>query len=115
MRISDWSSDVCSSDLLLSVEPAGAVDARQHRVLLVAAPIGPRHPRQLERLRIELAGRRQMRPAAHVEPVGAGPVDGQLLALGQFGRPVGPGRLAPVLPARAQILTPPTLPTEPRN
>src|SRR3546814_1027594 len=52
---------------LLSVEPAGAVDARQHRVLLVAAPIGPRHPRQLERLRIELAGRRQMRPAARSE------------------------------------------------
>src|SRR3546814_9715097 len=87
MRISDWSSDVCSSDLdiavrvpedaavrlllkveqvhlgaqlamvalagllhpvevrveLLPVEPAGAVDAAQHRVLLVAAPIGARH------------------------------------------------------------------------
>ena len=36
---------------LLPVEPAGAVDARQHRVLLVAAPIGARHAGQLERLR----------------------------------------------------------------
>src|SRR3546814_4397505 len=84
MRISYWSSDVCSSD----------------------------RPRQLERLRIELAGRRQMRPAAHVEPVGAGPVDGQFLALGQFGRPFGLERLAAVLPARDQVLTLPDFPTE---
>src|SRR3546814_5928249 len=80
MLISDWSSDVCSSDLggflqpekmrveLLLVEPAGAVDAREHRVLLVAAPIGPRHPRQFESIGVELAGRRQMGAAAHIEP-----------------------------------------------
>ena len=36
---------------LLPVEPAGAVDARQHRVLLVAAPIGARDAGQLERVR----------------------------------------------------------------
>src|SRR3546814_16017072 len=50
---------------LLLVEPAGAVDAREHRVLLVAAPIGPRHPRQFERIGVELAGRRQRGAAAH--------------------------------------------------
>src|SRR3546814_10098650 len=53
-----------------------------------------------------------MRPAAHVEPVGAGPVDGQFLALGQFGRPFGLERLAAVLPARDQVLTLPDFPTE---
>ena len=53
---------------LLLVEPAGAVDPAEHRVLLVAAPIGAGDARQLERLRIELARRGQMRPAAHVEP-----------------------------------------------
>ena len=54
---------------LLLVEPGGAIDAAEHGVLLVAAPIGPRNPRQLERLRVELAGGGQMWPAAHVEPV----------------------------------------------
>ena len=54
---------------LLLVEPAGAVDAAQHRVLLVAAPIGARHAGQLERLRVELAGRGEMRAAAQVDPV----------------------------------------------
>ena len=40
---------------LLPVEPAGAVDAGEHRVLLVAAPIGAGNARQPERLRIKLA------------------------------------------------------------
>ena len=53
---------------LLLVEPGGAVDPAEHRVLGVAAPIGARHPRQLERLRVELAGRGEMRPAAQVHP-----------------------------------------------
>src|SRR3546814_9264596 len=34
MRISDWSSDVCSSDLALAVPPAG-VGAVEHRQVLV--------------------------------------------------------------------------------
>jgi hypothetical protein len=51
---------------LLLVEPAGAVDAAQHRVLLVAAPIGARHARQLERGGVEFARRGEMRAAAHV-------------------------------------------------
>ena len=54
---------------LLLVEPAGAVNAGQLRVLLIAAPIGARHAHQLERLRVELASGRQMRPPAHVQPV----------------------------------------------
>ena len=53
---------------LLLVEPGGAVDAAQHRVLLVAAPVSARDARQLERLRIELAGGGEVRPAAQVDP-----------------------------------------------
>src|SRR5436189_6034833 len=53
---------------LLLVEPGSAVDPAQHRVLLVPAPIGPRNTGQLERLRIELAGRSEMRSAAKVHP-----------------------------------------------
>src|SRR3546814_3993305 len=39
MRISDWSSDVCSSDLLVLIDPAGAlvrqVEAAQPEVVLI--------------------------------------------------------------------------------
>ena len=45
-----------------------AVDARQHRVVRVAAPIGARHLHQLEGV-ADLAGRTHMRAAAEVEPV----------------------------------------------
>ncbi len=45
-----------------------AVDARQHRVVAVAAPIGTRDLHQLEGV-ADLAGRTHMRPAAQVEPV----------------------------------------------
>ncbi len=45
-----------------------AVDARQHRVVRVAAPIGARHLHQLEG-RADLAGRRHVGPAAQVDPV----------------------------------------------
>ena len=67
---------------LLFVQPAGAINAAELRIILVAAPIGARDAHQLERLRIELAGRREMRPAAHVHPVVARPIDRQFLALG---------------------------------
>ena len=53
---------------LLLVEPAGSINARKLRVLLIAAPVSARYPHQLERVRIKLAGRGQMRPAAHIEP-----------------------------------------------
>ena len=53
---------------LLLVEPGGAVDAAQHRVLGVAAPVGARDAGQLERLRVELAGRGEVRAAAEVDP-----------------------------------------------
>jgi hypothetical protein len=88
---------------LLLVEPAGAVDAGQLRVFLVAAPVGARNARQLERLRIELAGRWQVRAAAHVQPVVARPIDRQFLVARQFGGPFGLEALALLLPARDQV------------
>ena len=45
-----------------------AVDARQHRIVEVAAPIGARDFHQLERV-ADLAGGRHMRSAAKIEPV----------------------------------------------
>ena len=74
---------------LLLVEPAGAVDARELRIVLVAAPVSPRDAHQLEGFRVELAGRGQVRAAAHVEPVVAAPIDGEFLAFGQFLGPFG--------------------------
>ena len=94
---------------LLLVEPAGAIDAGQHRIGLIAAPIGARHPRQLERLRIKLAGRWQMRPAAHVEPVFARPIDGQILVARQFGGPFSLEAFALLLPAADELLAAPHL------
>ena len=88
---------------LLLVQPAGAVDAAQHRVGLVTAPIGARDARQLERRRVQLAGRGQMRPAAHVQPVAAGPVDGQFVALGQFRGPFRLERFTFCRPARDEV------------
>src|SRR5205823_12545665 len=41
---------------LFLVEPGGAVDPRQHRVLGIAAPVSARNSRKLEGLRVELAG-----------------------------------------------------------
>ena len=75
------------------VEPARAIDAGQHRILLVAAPIGARHARQLEGGRIELAGGGEVWAAAHVVPaIGlarrARMIDGQFFALRQFGGPL---------------------------
>ena len=74
---------------LLLVQPASAVNTRQLCIFLVAAPIGARDAGQLERRRIKFAGRGQMRSAAHVHPVIAGPIDRKFLALGQFGCPFG--------------------------
>ena len=67
---------------LLLVQPAGAVDAAEHRVILVAAPVSAGDAGQLECCRIELAGGGEVRAAAHVQPVIAGPIDGQLLVAG---------------------------------
>ncbi len=53
---------------LLLVEPSGAVNARELRIVLVAAPVCTRHAHQLEGLGIELAGAGEMRTAAHIEP-----------------------------------------------
>ncbi len=58
--------------------PGGAVDARQHRVVGIAAPIGAGDLHQLEG-GADLAGRGHVRAAAQVEPV-ALPIDFQVLA-----------------------------------
>ena len=92
---------------LLLVEPAGAIDARQLRVLLIAAPIGTRDAHQLEGGGVELAGRGQVRAAAHVEPVVARPVNGQFLVFGQFLGPFGLERLTLGCPFVDQLLTAP--------
>ena len=52
----------------LLVAPGGAVDALQHGVARIAAPVGAGELRQLEAV-AELAGARQMRAATDVEPV----------------------------------------------
>ena len=62
------------------VGPGGAVDARQHRIVAVAAPIGAGHRHQLEGV-ADLAGRGHVRPAAQVEPF-ALRIDLQVLAFG---------------------------------
>ena len=51
----------------LLVGPRGAIDALQHFVVRIAAPIGPRHLHQMEGL--ELAGGRYMRAAAQVDEI----------------------------------------------
>jgi hypothetical protein len=87
---------------LFLVEPAGAVDARELGVLLVAAPVSAGNAHQLERLRVELAGGGEMRAAAHVVPVGAAAIDRQLLALRQLRRPFCLEGLARSAPLRDQ-------------
>ena len=52
---------------ILVVEPRGAVDALEHLVAGIAAPIGARHLHQLEGL--QLAGGGHVRTAAQVEPL----------------------------------------------
>ena len=87
---------------LFLVEPAGAVNPRQLRILLVAAPIGTRYAHQLERRRVELASRGQMRPATHVHPR-AGAVNGKLFVAGKFSGPFGLEALAVGLPFGNQV------------
>src|SRR3546814_4771570 len=60
MRISDWSSDVCSSDLILLVPVAG----RRQRIAAAADLHGRR--------RAEIGARRHRRDMAGVEDVGPG-------------------------------------------
>jgi hypothetical protein len=81
-----------------------AVDARQHRIVAVAAPIGAGHLHQLEGV-ADLADRGHMRAAAEVEPV-ALVVDLEILAR-ESRRPARPCRLAlvarrPAWPSRDQ-------------
>ena len=52
---------------LLVVGPCRAVDARQHRIVGIAAPVGTRNLHKLERI-AHLSGRGHVRSAAQVEP-----------------------------------------------
>lgn len=65
---------------LLLVVPGRAIDAGQHRVVAVTAPIGAGHLHQLEGIADPARGR-HVRPAAEVEPLTL-PVDLHVLAGG---------------------------------
>ncbi len=80
---------------LLVGEEDRAVDALELGVLGIAAPVGARHLRELERL-AELARRRQVRTKAHVEPVALA-IDRDHLVLGQSVGPLGLEALAVLL------------------
>src|SRR3546814_16547401 len=41
MRISDWSSDVCSSDLVLALEARSELPAEPSRVIQLPEPVSP--------------------------------------------------------------------------
>jgi hypothetical protein len=61
---------------ILLVGPGRAVDALQHLVAMIAAPVGAGQLHQLERLARKLARGRQVRPAAEIAPLVAWRVDG---------------------------------------
>jgi hypothetical protein len=54
---------------LLGGRPRGAIHALQHRPRLVAAPVRAGHRQQLDRVGVDRAGRRHVRPRAQVPPV----------------------------------------------
>ena len=54
---------------VIAVLEGHAIDALQHRVLAVAAPIGTRHIHQLERVTGHLAGMLEMRTTAQILPI----------------------------------------------
>ena len=92
---------------LLLVEPAGAVNAAEHRFGLIAAPIGTRNPCQFEGVRVELAGAGQMRPAAHIKPVITRPINRQRFVTRQLSGPFGLETFALLLPAADQLFAAP--------
>ena len=71
---------------LLLVGPGGAVDALEHLVARIAAPVGAGHLRELEGL--ELAGGGHVRAAAQVDPVALA-VEADLLFLRDAGDDLG--------------------------
>src|ERR1043165_8520367 len=100
---------------LLLVEPRRPVDPAEHRVLGVAAPIGARHSRQLERLRIELAGRGEVRAAAEVDPRAVaftGAINGDGPPRGDLHYPPGLEGLATFLEEFAPLVAGPPLADE---
>src|SRR3546814_13129425 len=88
MRISDWSSDVCSSDLEQVVERLGAIAGNDHRIADVVLAEGP----QRERLVVRIVFDQQNRLLEHVRPRSEGEVEGGALAY-LAGRPQAPAVL----------------------
>src|SRR3546814_17233494 len=65
MRISDWSSDVCSSDLLVKKSKVAEVAREQHKARHGKGPAQPSDiPRDAERARVEKAERDRALAAA---------------------------------------------------
>src|SRR3546814_11498839 len=95
MRISDWSSDVCSSDLV-DVDAGGAGRFRAVQVAQVDAVVGRQRTRQLAaRVVAERADERRARAGARaghglVETLAAGP--GGVAAAERLARPRQHGR-----------------------
>src|SRR3546814_16173492 len=85
MRISDWSSDVCSSDLEQVVERLGAIAGNDHRIADVVLAEGP----QRERLVVRIVFDQPNRLLEHVRPRSEGEVEGGALAY-LAGRPQAP-------------------------
>ena len=51
----------------LCIKEGGAIDALEHRVAFISAPVGPRNARELESL--EITGMRNVRTAAKVDEI----------------------------------------------
>ena len=71
----------------LLIAPCRAVDAAEHRLGVIAAPIGTGHLHQLER-HADIAGGAHMRPTAEIEPL-ALLIEGDCLARRQIADQLG--------------------------
>src|SRR3546814_7051309 len=72
MRISDWSSDVCSSDLLVTAETRsdGVIVERQQRIELTGGRVAPfRIIGEVEIARVEAHARLKVGDARRAHPV----------------------------------------------
>ena len=96
----------------LPVTPRRGVDAAQHRVAVVAPPVGARHPHQLER-RAHVSRAPHVRAAAQVDPVALA-VERDRLAFGQIADQLGLVALAPALEEADRLLAAPHLAREGR-
>src|SRR3546814_15190988 len=115
MRISDWSSDVCSSDLL--VEPAGVAGADAVRDPAALAPPRPRRPRPAPALTPPLTAIRHAvnlsPPASRSDHAGFATPHGLRTRCKPFPPPWPPSPPHPT-PTSSAPATPPPNPTTPR-